>query len=123
MGHCKACCLCYYEFHVKVPPGIYGPEPQTVSYGAQPNGDKPLWNNSHEQYYMHLAGMRNMPNQGAPLWTCYSGNAYCGCYEYNGCDHKAPMGVPGHGTTPCAGVRDHGMRGGHGFMKIKFIPD
>jgi hypothetical protein len=27
------------------------------------------------------------------------------------------------GALPCDQVRDHGVRGGHGAVRIKFIPD
>jgi hypothetical protein len=32
-----------------------------------------------------------------------------------------PAGVPAPGSTPCSSVRDHGLRGGHGAVKIRFI--
>ena len=32
-----------------------------------------------------------------------------------------PAGIGGQGPRPCDGVRDHAHRGGHGFIRIKFV--
>jgi hypothetical protein len=39
-----------------------------------------------------------------------------------GCNPFLPYGVPGGAAFPCGEVRDHGMRGGMGMVRIKYTP-
>jgi hypothetical protein len=39
-----------------------------------------------------------------------------------GCHPFLPYGVPGGAAFPCGHVRDHGMRGGMGMVRIKYTP-
>ena len=45
----------------------------------------------------------------------------CGCYEMQGCSAYLPIGAGGLPPQPCPDVRDHGIRGGWGGMRIRFI--
>jgi hypothetical protein len=89
----------------------------------QPDGSRSQWNNGVDNFFRSLGAMSKSPVTGAPMSKCYGGNHYCGCYEYQGCAVMVAPGIPGYGGVPCAGVRDHAMRGGHGGVKIKFIPN
>jgi hypothetical protein len=46
----------------------------------------------------------------------------CGCYEMQGCNNYLPVGAGGLSPNPCPDVRDHGIRGGFGGVRIKFVP-
>jgi hypothetical protein len=120
---CNSCCICYATAHVTTSAGVFSLRPQQFEYKYEPNGDKSQWNNSVDQYFRSLGAMTKSPVTAMPMSKCYSSNQYCGCYEYQGCNVMVAPGIPGHGGTPCSSVRDHGMRGGHGGVKIKFIPN
>lgn len=61
------------------------------------------------------------PTRGIPFSYCWRSNRACGCYQMHGCFPYSAIGSGGIPPTPCPGVRDHGTRGGHGGIRIRFI--
>ena len=121
--NCNMCCICYAEAHVQTSAGVFGPNPQVFSHKYQPSTNQPQDNNGFDNYMRAIVGMTKSPIMGAMNQECYNSNSYCGCYEYNGCAVRVPPGIPGYGGVTCAGIRDTAGRGGHGGVKIKFIPN
>ena len=118
-GHCNSCCWCCNEYRVRTSPGIFAEQGGEVAFNFD----------MHEQggsvvsgpYMLALSSMSRQPPQGMPYTSCWSsGGTSCGCYEYFGCHAYLGVGIPGPGVTPCSGVRDVGMRGGHGAVRIKY---
>ena len=68
------------------------------------------------------AGSMNA-NTGGHAYACWGGNRECQCYQSWGVYPMLPYGVPGIGGNSCDNSRDHGMRGGHGAVRIRFIRD
>jgi len=72
-------------------------------------------------YFAALAGMTKSPQRGAPNSHCWRSDRSCGCYEMQGCSPYLPVGAGGLPPQACPGVRDHGIRGGWGGIRIRFI--
>jgi hypothetical protein len=53
--------------------------------------------------------------------NCWTGGRSCGCYDGQGCIVFVPPGFPGRPGKGCPDVRDHGGRGGHGAVRIRFV--
>ena len=73
------------------------------------------------QYYAALNLATKSPRQGNPRAYCWISDRSCGCYESQGCANFLPTGAGGLPPMDCPDVRDHGIRGGHGGVRIKFI--
>lgn len=70
-------------------------------------------------YALNAAGKKGtLP---APWNPCQGAMRMCGCYEINGAVHYLPTGVPGTGLGVTTCLRDQGLRGGPGLVRIKFI--
>jgi hypothetical protein len=120
--HCNPECHCSMQDHVAVAPGIFATNGavltinREVSTGSAPNNGDGL--------YQLLGALNNAgrsPVIGGHQAACWAGSVGCGCYETWGCVPMLPYGVPGTSGYACSSVRDHGYRGGHGAVRIKFI--
>lgn len=109
--------------YVRTAAGIWGPEPQTITHSYVINGWTAGGHDGFRNYIANVMQMQQHPVTAEPFYTCYSNSNYCGCYEDQGCGAFHSHGIPGYGGIPCAGVCDHGTKGGHGAMRIRFIRD
>lgn len=120
--HCNPCCHCSYQDHVAVSPGIFATNGTVLtiqrevenSYSS-PTGD------GLTQLLGALNNAGRSPVIGGHQAACWNSGRGCGCYETWGCVPMLPYGVPGPSGYAWPGERDHGYRGGHGAVRIKFI--
>jgi hypothetical protein len=119
-GHCNASCWCLHTQYVKTSANIFGQCPSTIS--ATHDSDYSRGGFAVGSFFQNLAGTSASPVYGGHYRYCWANTNYCGCYEAQGCQISLPPGIPAPGSTPCSSVRDHGLRGGHGSIKIRFIP-
>jgi hypothetical protein len=68
-----------------------------------------------------INSLSNSPSQGHQWHSCWASASSCGCYDSAGCFGVLPMGIPGLSGFPCSSVRDNGLRGGPGAVRIQFI--
>jgi hypothetical protein len=121
--NCVNNCQCAQQWHLTTSPGKYSSEGAVISYSS--NQDSPMSRTSGSPGVTALLAIQAAtpwPSWGfSAICTCsYAG---CGCYEDMGCHRNMPAGVPGAGASVCGDVRDGGYAGGHGSVRIKFIPD
>ena len=123
MLNCVMNCNCASQHHIHTSAGKYATEGSVLSF--TPAEDSQMARSSG----MNITGQR-MLNASGSRWpsygfvnACYNSFSGCNCYEDMGCHPMNPAGTPGMGALPCGDVRDHGTRGGHGAVRIKFIPD
>lgn len=118
-GHCNPSCWCCHVQYIKTSANIFGECPATISANHDTNYEQGGF--AVGSFFQNLAGASASPVAGGHYRYCWAGTNYCGCYESQGCSPMLPTGVPAPGSTPCSSVRDHGLRGGHGAVKIRFI--
>lgn len=116
----RSCC---YIYHTAISPGIISEDGAVLSWmsncdsGINAATGSGAW---ETLYSLGLATKR--PNNMHVPSGCWMGNKHCGCYESHGCSRYMPPGVPGapfmNGDSNVCG---HGIGGGHGMMRIKFI--
>jgi hypothetical protein len=68
-----------------------------------------------------ISSLSPSPTGGQPWASTWAGAILCGCYDSAGCFGVLPVGVPGLSGFPCTSVRDNGLRGGPGAVRIQFI--
>lgn len=117
--HCNPSCWCCHTQYIKTSANVFGECPTTIAVNHDTNQQSSGF--AINGFFQGLAGASASPTMGSHYRYCYSSTNYCGCYEYQGCSVMVPTGVPAPGSTPCSSVRDHGLRGGHGSVKIRFI--
>lgn len=119
--HCNALCWHQTSYEIYSPAGMYGPDPAVFCLRSECahacKGGAPRYS-----YWHSLGGIKRQPSPIQWEGSCYQSGSYCGCYEQQGCVDFWPPAMPGLGGTPCSSVRDHGSRGGHGFLKITWKP-
>lgn len=119
---CYSECICYHQYHVAVSPGVIAQCGAVITYGTENNSDMSMWSGQgHHQMIYSLNAARRTPAMGSPFVACWNGQQACGCYEIHGCLPYMPYGVPGLPAMPCGEVRDSGIRGGPGAVRIKFL--
>ncbi len=124
VGACDPASVCCHRFYVRTSPykfgingGIAEVNMQCASCYAQFAGG-----HTFGPMYSALAGLSHSPTAGAIyMGGAWNGNSPCGCYEAWGCIHRLPTGVPGLSATVYPDVRDQGMRGGNGAVRITFF--
>lgn len=120
--HCNSCCQCSQYQHVAVSPGIFSQQGSVLTFPLEATTNySQASGQGYHQLISTLNALSRTPNQGQPASYCWSGAQACGCYETHGCFPYLPHGVPGTSGVPCDNVRDPGLRGGHGAVRIKFI--
>tara|TARA_B110000285_G_scaffold203005_1_gene238763 strand:- start:4403 stop:5362 length:960 start_codon:yes stop_codon:yes gene_type:complete len=117
--HCNPACWCFHKQHVRTSANVYSTCPSTIVATADPGATR----GGHyvNSFFQGVAGTSASPTNGSFYDYCWAGNRYCGCYEAQGCIYMVPPGIPAPGVTPCSNVRDHGLRGGQGTVKIRFV--
>jgi hypothetical protein len=123
VNHCNMCCYDCYRATIVVPPGIWGDSEQKIQHYYACNDWKSNRQQGFDDYMAKINSMSRSPIMGHPFWMCANSVNYCGCYEYQGCHTVVSHAIPGYGGMTCTSIRDHGGRGGHGAIKIRFIRD
>lgn len=118
---CLPSCVCCFYFSVPVPPGIIARDGALVTYNIENENRHSRWTG---QGFYAFSGALNAtlrhPERGIPQSYCWRSERFCGCYEMSGCNAYLPIGTGGIPATVCDGERDHGIRGGHGGVRIRF---
>ncbi len=120
---CCPHCKCFFQRHAPVPAGMFAENGALITFQTE-SDTTPMsqWSgNQLFQYYASLNLATKAPRQGNPRSYCWRSDRSCGCYESQGCANLLPVGAGGLGPLACPDVRDHGIRGGHGGVRIKFI--
>lgn len=122
---CNSCCQCFMIAYPRIANTMFSEEGAELEINIGDNPDTALGGGQHVMpYFNALAGATKSPTMGMSYTPCWQGGGrYCSCYEVTGCTAFLGTGVPGLGALPCNGIRDHGMRGGHGAVRIRFIKD
>ena len=108
--------------HVRTSAGVYAEDGATISYYTDGDATNAAWSGTSTTNLLYaLQALSRTPSHGA-YNTCWNGARSCGCYNMQGCHPFLPYGVPGGAAFPCGDVRDHGMRGGMGMVRIKYTP-
>ena len=106
-----------------IPAGLFSNVGSTVTYWMD-NADtqqSPWSGQAMSGAISALNALSRNPKRGNPMPHCYNSARTCGCYEASGCQPVLPVGVGGLPPTPCEDVRDGGIRGGWGGLRIKFF--
>ena len=118
---CYPSCPCQQTQTIYVPPGFISTGGSFVTFNGITGDAQSNWSG---QGLAPLLGGINFasknPTMGGQWSACWAGKVSCGCYEDNQCQFWIPIGVGSPGVHPCGEVRDHGMRGGQGAVRIKF---
>lgn len=120
-GHCNPVCLCNHINYVKISSGIYGEGPATAAFSIDFNGTGTASSGvALPAMSTAINSLGKTPNV-LPYPYCWTGLQSCACYEAWACIPYFGTGVPGGPVNPVASVRDNGMRGGNGMVRIQFI--
>jgi len=121
--HCNSCCTCSQYHHVKTSPGVFAIDGAVITFSGEAQGDTQQGHGG--SYFLPFMSALNAasrsPSYGQHPTFCWAGARICSCYERHGCFPYLPHGVPGVSGTPCSSIRDPGMKGGHGAVRIRFI--
>jgi hypothetical protein len=122
---CYPNCNCHFMVHAPLPAGMYGVEGSVVTFKPETDDTAASsWSgNQITQYLTALGSLTKAPQTGIPMTSCWRSDRSCGCYEMQGCAAYLPIGAGGLPPMPCPQVRDHGIRGGWGGVRIRFIKD
>lgn len=121
IGSCDTVNWHCFSANVRLPAGIISATQQNVCVPYTCASGSPFGGAGTDNYYTALAGLGRQPTSGGTYRSCWSSSQYCGCYEAQSCKMLLPAAIPGLGPTTCASVRDVGMRGGNGKVKIRYI--
>jgi hypothetical protein len=120
---CAPNCVCCFQYHIAMPAGYFScGGGSTVTYGTENENRHSAWSGQGlNQFFSALGGHNRTPTRGIPMSYCWRSDRSCGCYDMQGCMLYLPPGVGGMPPSPCADVRDHGIRGGMGAVRIRFF--
>jgi hypothetical protein len=119
---CLPQCPCTTHQHLATPGGKHARCGGVVVFTTEDGNEFTNWSGGGgHQYVAAINGLSRHPNSGIPWAYCWGAGVGCGCYENEGCSSHTPPGFPGSAAMPCPAVRDHGKRGGHGAIRIKFV--
>ena len=120
--HCNAACICSHYIHLTTSPRLFSQNGSTITFSLDTDSD-----------YAHGPGVTlvstisavnaatRSPKSGFHWITCWNGRRGCACYDNISLPSYLPPGIPGPSSTPCGSVRDNGLKGGTGAVRIKFI--
>jgi hypothetical protein len=111
--------FCNYYFHTAVSPGFHSKCGSVISFS--PTNDSTHRGVDYNSFMSAISALSSSPSGGQPWSSCWSGNLPCGCYDSVSCWGALPVGIPGLSGFPCSSVRDSGLRGGPGAVRIQFI--
>jgi len=121
VGDCNTASWPCFSASVRLPAGLLATTQQDVCVPYSNFTASPGEGAGTDNYYTALAALGRSPTGAGTYRYCWANGQYCGCYEAQSCMSLLPSTIPGLGSTPCAGVRDGGMRGGNGKVKITYI--
>jgi len=110
---------CFHHQNPAISPGVFATAGARVNFNQTLTPDG--WGVDAHSYIAALNSLSNSPRIGQPWNTCWSSASTCGCYDSASCWGIMPFGVPGLSGAPCSEVRDSGLRGGPGAVRIQFI--
>jgi hypothetical protein len=122
---CYPTCPCQTHHHAPLPAYMFAEKGARVSFQTS-DGQANTSGMSGSQlpaYLQSLAALSKQPTRGTFNSYCWRSDRSCGCYEMQGCSPFLPVGAGGLPPQPCPDVRDHGIRGGWGGMRIRFIAE
>ena len=114
-------CPCAEMHMIAGPPGMNATKGIFAYVANDTDSFISQWSGGNGEHQYTIGALSRNPGHGQPWAYCWSGANNCGCYENEGCIIYTPPGHGGRPPHPCAGVRDHGGRGGHGAIRIRFI--
>lgn len=120
---CQANCQCFFTYHLATPPGIFSTQGAIVTYQTDSDGGEGInWAGTQlNSVFTALSAASKAPKMGQPFRHCWSSGVPCGCQDQQAYLPSMPIGAGGLPPTPCTNVRDVGVRGGWGAVRIKFI--
>ena len=119
-GTCYSQCRQCQAHYLATPSGLYSTGGGYIQLQEECTNGFQIQPGPMQAVYQGLAGMTRAPIMGNMPTMCWSSVNYCQCYEMQGCHNIMPAGIPGITGTPCSSIRDHGVRGGHGIVRIKW---
>ena len=120
---CYPSCPCQTYNHIAQAPNMFSCGGVSHTAHRQEDDNRfSRWSGGGERAAINAqAGMSKSPSRGIPMSYCWRSDRSCGCYNMTGCMPNQPIGAGGRPPFPCPDVRDHGGRGGHGGIRIRFI--
>lgn len=120
---CLPTCPCQFYHHAPLPAYMFSERGSRVTFNTTDGGihTSGMSGSQLPPYFSALAGMTKQPIRGSFNSYCWRSDRSCGCYEMQGCSPFLPVGAGGLPPQSCPDVRDHGIRGGWGGMRIRFI--
>lgn len=120
--HCNPECRCSQYVTHAIPYGMFTIGlPRATTDVESAHGAPYPQGGGVDSTTMGLAGLSTQPTMGFYTMGCWSSHSMCQCYETIGCMSVTAPAVGGFPGMPCSSVRNHGYRGGHGIVRIKFI--
>lgn len=122
---CNSCCQCCMIAYPRISDTMFSQQGAELEVRIGENEDTARGGGQHVMpYFNALAGITKSPTMGMSYTPCWQGGGrYCSCYESTGRTAFLGTGVPGLSALPCNSIRDSGMRGGHGAVRIRFLRD
>jgi hypothetical protein len=118
---CLPSCPCQRAQEIYVPPGFISTGGSYVKFNGITGDAQSNWSGQGLSPLLHGINFASKnPTMGGHHAACWAGKLSCGCYEDHQCQFWLPIGVGSPAVAPCDNVRDHGMRGGQGAVRIKF---
>lgn len=124
--NCNPCCERRNIHYVATAPGVISTEGSFLMYQPADCSGTGMSQSAPDR----VGGLWANLNTGNPNATtagyryyCWGSGKACQCYQSWGIVPMLPYGVPGIGGNSCDSSRDHGMRGGMGTVRIRFIRD
>jgi hypothetical protein len=119
---CESYCPCCQQYSIAIPPGLFSCCGTVAVHGTEDDSRSGLGSGAAiHKFFPSIAGLNRTSVKGVPMSYCWRSDRACGCYEMQGCMPYLPPGVGGMAVQPCPGVRDHGIRGGMGAVRIRFF--
>jgi len=120
---CHPMCPCQSYYSIAAPSNLYSCGAGSLAtYRTENDNRHSNWSGQGRRQMVNaVASLSKSPSRGIPFSYCWRSDRSCGCYNMSGCMPFTPIGTGGVPPTPCPGVRDHGIRGGHGGIRIRFI--
>jgi len=124
INHCNPCCVCCMRQYVTISDGMTAELGGQIEVQAEITPAAAQSGFSVSSFYSNLSGLNaKSPGNGMPFTYDHAGNKYCGCYVAVGCVPVVGTGTPGISGFPCTDQRAVGLRGGHGAVRIQYIPN
>ena len=120
-GGCYSDCTCYFHYYVPLAPGQVSTKGTMVGFIAANDSAMGKWSGAGLHHYLAALGsVSKFPGHGSPLTACWNSATYCGCYDTTACNRHVPIGGGAPPSYPCYEVRDNGVIGGDGAVRIRF---